>query len=1779
LESFYRKKIIIMKKLFQIKMPCPIRPFLLTGFILLIGNVVMGQQTTTVLPNNSSYSNKTAPQGALRYQRGFYLITPAEMSSTGLTSGMNINAIGFAIGRAMSDTAHGRFKVYLQNTTDVVSRADTGWNTVSASTNAYYATGLFPGDYEWQVRANCSASSPFTSSQYFSNADTSGCNNPYNLNTQSITSSGATFTWESVSTPVFTNYKLEYKAIDVLTWTPVTTTDTFYQATGLSANKSYQWRVRSMCSPDSSAVNSASFTTNSVSNCNTPSGLVAVVTNDSLVKLSWTPPSGAIYFQVQFRRMGTNAWSATSSFTDSANLVLPAGTTYQWRVRTVCGADSTGDYADGSNFTTGGTAVCYEPTNIYTSQITGSSAKLAWTAVAGATSYTVRYRLKNTISWTNAISPMTMTCDSTIIVPDTIGAYDVPFHGGSAFTYNGGGVYVAWEFSRPNGALTSPSLILSTTKGTSIQGVNGQDSVTYLLCMISRADSAMTALPTILGESKERPETRFGSSSLQDSVAVVAVYALGMTAPKFQSPTPISALVANRAATDKNYAVTLTVKEKTTGAIRYTNTQNVTVTATDTILVSFNGWSPSVYETDSIIVSVPAQANENVVNNNSKGYVQQVNASVIAYDDGTAVVSSTGFGTGAGLILAKHALKGCGKVLSAKVYLSESAKNKTLHAVVRNTAGAIVATSPDFTPGEDDVNGYHSFYFTTPPSFTNEDFYIGIAQAASTPGYTPVGTQWEDAEARKNSYYVANADGSNLRDSSIQGRLMIRAEVQASSEEPFISGNLVICTGGTNTLTAGSNSTRFANAVSAFSSQYANVSYSASQALGSPDVYPLHTLSTQAWVSNTPDDQREYIELKFPGATPVNYVDIYETSNPGAIDSVFVKNPGTNNFELVYSATAASAGQVARKNRISFTTTAFNVSEVRIAIASNSVAGYNSIDAVGIGQSTVPGTFASYLWMPGGETTATKAVSIPGIYKLTVTNASGCQLADSVTVTAAVTTPPTITASGPGAICQGDSVTLTSSQASGNSWSTGATTQSITVNTAGSYTVSYNDGSGCGVLTSAPFVVTINPLPTVSISGSTEICLGNQNVLDAGAGFSSYQWSTGETTQTISISTAGPYSVTVTNSNGCRNSASVTATFVTLSAPTITGNLSFCPGSSTTLDAGAGYSSYLWSTGATSQTISVSASGTYSVTVTNDGGCTASASVVASPFTPPAPQISGTPGFCTGGSTVLTADAGYASYAWSTGATTASITVNAAGVYTVTVTDNNGCTGTASVTVAVFATPTPAITGTLSFCAGTSTTLNAGPGYASYLWSTGATTQTITVNTVGTFTVTVTSVNGCTGSASATTTNTGSLPATPGPISGAVLASCSTGGHVYSISPVTNTSHYVWTVPAGATIVGGQGTTSITVSYNASFQGGFIIVAASNACGQSPSITPRKLFVQSLAGVPGAITGQVLGVCGPTTKTYSIAPVSSALSYTWSAPAGASVTSGQGTTSATISFTNTFTSGTVCVTANNACGSSTPSCVMVSGASVMPGAISGPTNVCKNQRNVIYSIPSVQGATSYTWTVPQASQISVGQGGLTIVVNFGPHSGNITVKANGACGSSATQVLPIVITPCFGGDQLYTMPEKRPVPEVLSNYGGSAGAGKINLEWTLGEPRVESETKSGMLYTQGFHQPLVYAIKSPGIQQADGVSVLAYPNPFSTILKLRIESVTPNRPLVIQLTDIFGRVLQTRNIIASRSDVVEMNMTSYIAGSYLVVVKDVNGKIINSIKLVKVDIE
>ncbi len=298
--------------------------------------------------------------------------------------------------------------------------------------------------------------------------------------------------------------------------------------------------------------------------------------------------------------------------------------------------------------------------------------------------------------------------------------------------------------------------------------------------------------------------------------------------------------------------------------------------------------------------------------------------------------------------------------------------------------------------------------------------------------------------------------------------------------------------------------------------------------------------------------------------------------------------------------------------------------------------------------------------------------------------------------------PSVITAGGPTTFCAGGSVTLSGN--CGGVWSNGATTASITVTTSGSYTVT--NSNSCGSATSNTIIVTVNPLPVCTITGATAICFGQSTQLCAPAGAASYLWSNGGTSNCITVSAAGNYSVTVTSAAGC---SSVCSRAVTVSAApvcTITGNSSICAGQTTQLCAPAGAASYLWSNGGTGNCITVSTAGTYTVTVTNAAGCSSvcSQAVTVNPL--PICTITGATSICFGQSTQLCAPAGAASYLWSTGGTSNCITVSAAGNYSVTVTSAAGCSSVCSRAVTVSALPVCTITGnSLHLCRANDTTL------------------------------------------------------------------------------------------------------------------------------------------------------------------------------------------------------------------------------------------------------------------------------------------------------------------------------------------------------------------------------------------------------------------------------------------------------------------------------------------
>jgi len=362
---------------------------------------------------------------------------------------------------------------------------------------------------------------------------------------------------------------------------------------------------------------------------------------------------------------------------------------------------------------------------------------------------------------------------------------------------------------------------------------------------------------------------------------------------------------------------------------------------------------------------------------------------------------------------------------------------------------------------------------------------------------------------------------------------------------------------------------------------------------------------------------------------------------------------------------------------------------------------------------------------------------------------------------------PVIAASGKLNFCQGDSVTLDAGDGYATyKWTNGATSRTIVVRASGKFRVAVTDIGGCGG-TSKEVAVTVSPLPVVSITanGATSFCSGDSVLLDAGAGFATYKWTTGATTRTIYAKQTGVYGVTVTNAAGCATSAVPLAVNVTpRPTPLITGAIKVCRNS--TLDystpAFAG-NTYVWAvTGGTlmsgqgTPTISVQwgngPTGTVDLEETSaDGRCTTTARqnvVDIGSVLEPVIAASRSLDLCPGDSVELDGGSGFATYLWSTGEKTRTIIARAAGDYSVTVADAGGCSGSSKpVSVAVHPNPVPVITpgGSTTVRSGDSLKLDGGAGYASYLWSTGETSQTIMVRQGGDYTVTVVDQFGCSG--------------------------------------------------------------------------------------------------------------------------------------------------------------------------------------------------------------------------------------------------------------------------------------------------------------------------------------------------------------------------------------------------------------------------------------------------
>jgi gliding motility-associated-like protein len=395
-----------------------------------------------------------------------------------------------------------------------------------------------------------------------------------------------------------------------------------------------------------------------------------------------------------------------------------------------------------------------------------------------------------------------------------------------------------------------------------------------------------------------------------------------------------------------------------------------------------------------------------------------------------------------------------------------------------------------------------------------------------------------------------------------------------------------------------------------------------------------------------------------------------------------------------------------------------------------------------------------------------------GAYTVTVTDANGCTAQTSVTITqpqaglALSTTQVNV-------LCFGNNTGSINLTVTGGTapytyaWSNNTTQEDPSNLAAGAYTVTVTDANGCTATTT----VTITQ-PSNLTSSYTQVnvgCFGNGTgsidlTVSGGVGPYTYAWSNNATQEDLQNIPSGVYTVVATDANGCTTTQTVTITQpqAPLALSTTQVNV-LCFGNSTgsvnlTVTGGTAPYTYLWSNNGTAEDPTGMAAGAYTVTVTDANGCTAQTSVtITQPQAGLALSTTQVNVLCFGNSTGsinLTATGGTApyTYAWSNNTTQEDPSNLAAGAYTVTVTDANGCTATTTVTItqpgsAVSVSATPQNILCLNGTGSVNSTPSGGVAPYTYSWTNNATTQNITNLQAGSYTVTVQDANGCTANA------------------------------------------------------------------------------------------------------------------------------------------------------------------------------------------------------------------------------------------------------------------------------------------------------------------------------------------------------------------------------------------------------------------------------------------------
>ena len=378
----------------------------------------------------------------------------------------------------------------------------------------------------------------------------------------------------------------------------------------------------------------------------------------------------------------------------------------------------------------------------------------------------------------------------------------------------------------------------------------------------------------------------------------------------------------------------------------------------------------------------------------------------------------------------------------------------------------------------------------------------------------------------------------------------------------------------------------------------------------------------------------------------------------------------------------------------------------------------------------------SWAWSDATNT-QTNSVNSGNTYSVIVTDTNSCLGFDTITVSQVALIDLSI--GNDTSICTGDSLIISFNQPIGATilWNTGSFNDSITINTGDTYSVLVTDSNGCPHHDT--LILSLNALPMINLGNDTTICPDSSLTISSLEG-NSWDWNTGENSQSINLTVSGTYGLEIVDINGCENSDSIEVKIASASNIALGNDTSICDGETLTLDAGNG-ENWSWNNLETSQAINVSTAATYIVNVTYASGCIFIDSIELSIDTLPLISLGDDTVICEQASIVLDAGAGVL-WNWNTTESLQTITVNSANDYDVTLTDGNGCIGRDTIRITTNSLPTVQLGNDTAFCPDSTIVIDGGSA-SSWSWSSGSSSQAISINVTGTYYLTITDANDC----------------------------------------------------------------------------------------------------------------------------------------------------------------------------------------------------------------------------------------------------------------------------------------------------------------------------------------------------------------------------------------------------------------------------------------------------